>query len=48
MSAQDHRSARHIENFTLEEVEDVIKNRKNLLYLFQLSGKFTRLLSTPR
>ncbi len=30
--------------FTLEEVEDIIKSRKNLVYLFKLSGLLKRLL----
>jgi uncharacterized protein YjgD (DUF1641 family) len=31
--------------FTLEEVEDIIKSRKNIVYLFKLSGLLKRLLS---
>ena len=35
-------------SFTLEEVEDILKSRKNLVYLFRLSGFIIRILSPTR
>jgi hypothetical protein len=35
-----------VRKFSTEEIGDMIKSKRNLIYLFKVSGKFIRLLSS--